>query len=265
MPRSSLTRSSLTRSARRRPGRPVRALGRIGAGLIVAGLVVGLAPPYASAVSAAGPAIRFTGGVLAPVVCSSAPDPSTLTVANNTRVVLANFTGADATVDLGTGTPLAVADGAALSVRFKKGEYRVRMVPDCPGMLEVQPAVVSVVRPKGAGDPGSVAVTPSPVGPVASFPPPDTPSSARSSPMDSAEENPSGLIAAPGRATAGPAPVEVGPDVLAAPPVGDRPDGGRARLLAVIATICVFGVTTAIIRAIVAQRTTRSAGTSQHE
>jgi len=245
-------------------------LGRIGVGLIVAGLVAGLAPPYASAVSAAGPAIRFTGGVLAPIACSSAPDPSSLTVANNTRVVLANFTGADATVDLGTGTPVAVADGAAVSVKFKKGEYRVRMVPDCPGTLEVRPAVVSVVGPKDTGDPRPVAVPQSPVGPVGSFAPTDTPSAARRSPTDSAEENsaeenPSGLIAAPGRVTAGPAAAEVGPDVLAAPPAGDRPDGRRARLLAVIATICVFGVTTAIIRAIVAQRTTRSARTSQHE
>jgi hypothetical protein len=41
--------------------------------------------------------------------------------------------------------------------------------------------------------------------------------------------------------------------------VPETEDPRGARLLAIIATICVFGVTVAIIRAIVAQRTTRMA------
>lgn len=41
----------------------------------------------------------------------------------------------------------------------------------------------------------------------------------------------------------------------------DKPDGRGSRLLFVIAAICVLGVTTAIIRAIVAQRASRVVST----
>lgn len=46
----------------------------------------------------------------------------------------------------------------------------------------------------------------------------------------------------------------------------DQPSDPRgSRLLALIATICVFGVTTAILRAILAQRTAGTLRTKQHE
>jgi len=197
------------------------------------------------------------------VACSSTPHPPSLNLTKNTRVVLANFTGAEATVDLGTGIPVAVADGAAVSVTFKKGEYRVRMVPDCPGTLAIQAAVVSVG--KAQKGPEAPAVIATPPGPAPGLSPPATVHAAGSSPPDSPTENPSDPMANPEGATGGLAMVEPGQEVLLVSPMGDRPDARGARLLAVIATICVFGVTTAIIRAIVAQRTTRSAGTSQHE
>jgi hypothetical protein len=241
-------------------------LRRLGAGLFVAVLVAGVAPVDAAAASTpARSTISFTGGVLAPMACSSTPDPATLTVPNNSRVVLANFTGAAATVDVGTGKAVAVPDGSAVSVKFKKGEHQVRMVPDCPGTLQVEAAVVTVVKPADADAGPDPDLGGAPPGPDPSRSPPAL-SGVEASPGPAtgldASSGPIGVAGA-GGSDAGPA--DDGALVLAVAPAGERPDGRGARLLAVIATICVFGVTTAIIRAIVAQRTTRSSGTSQHE
>jgi hypothetical protein len=217
-----------------------------------------------AATSAGGPSISFTGGVLAPVACSSTPDPPGLNLAKSTRVVLVNFTGADATLDLGTGTPIAVGDGAAVSVKFKKGEYRVRMVPDCPGTLQIQAAIVSVGKTMDAR-PHALPGPPNSAGPAADPSPPATAGGSGPAPAASPSAAPGGRVGDAETIAGGSAMVEPGQEVLVVAPMGDRPDARGARLLAVIATICVFGVTTAIIRAIVAQRTTRSARTSQHE
>src|SRR5258707_12956664 len=81
-------------------------------------------PSAASAVASipAEPVVAFLGGDLVPLACSATPDPPSLIVQIGTRVTLANFTGADATVDIGAALPVEVPAGTAISVRFCRGE-----------------------------------------------------------------------------------------------------------------------------------------------
>jgi hypothetical protein len=191
--------------------------------------------------------------------------------------VLANFTGADATATIGPGQTVPVADGAAISVRLKEGSYSVTMTPNCLDTFGVEPSVITVVR--------ALTPTPAPDPPVPSTPSPSSGPSAWAGAGSPDSTDPSGV--APPVAGGPPAPGAVvprltapgadgsdpdadgsdpdavaGPDVQAAMAIrpGDQADARGARLLGLIAAICVFGVTSAIIRAIVAQRVTGALG-----
>jgi hypothetical protein len=231
--------------------------------------------------------VAFLGGDLVPLACSATPDPPSLIVRIGTRVILANFTGADATVDIGAELPVEVAAGTAISVRFGLGEHTVTMAPKCIRTFGLVPVEISVRRaadlPPTPAPGTSASADPSPdASPTATghpIAPPDSSDSvsADSAPGRSAAVGPrAGHGGRDGSALAGgdtgsepvpavgaPGDVDLGLDVEVAASVGpvDRgPDARGRRLLALVATICVFGVTSAIIRAIVAQRTTRGLG-----
>jgi hypothetical protein len=251
------------------------------------------------------PAIVFTGSGMAPLVCTSTPDSAAVTITDDMRITLANLTGADASVDTGTAQALTVADGVGISVRFRPGQYAIRLVPDCTMTNDVGASVVTVKsepdqqpKPTGAtppeptltgppapgdtdvgrptGDPtltgATVIAEPSPSSAIsasAAWPPsvaigPVT----QPAPQASAASGGSGASGGPSSSPAGslgPTLVGPGPPSTAAdaePVIYDvvmvslqQPGDPRDdRLLAVIAVICVFGVTTAIIRAILSQR-----------
>jgi hypothetical protein len=237
---------------------------------------------------AAEPAIAFTGSVIAPLVCTSTPDTGAVTISEDTRITLANFTGADASVDTGTEHAVIIGNGVGLSVRFRPGRYTVRMVPSCTVTSTVRAAVVTVVDataaqpipgvsppplitlPPPSGGTGTVAPDPTRTGGTTTAPPPP-PSPANTVSSGAPSRRPPEV----GGGGTGPAPTEpfgtpatgagadpvlevVGQepviyDTLLVP-VQQQGDPRDVRLLAVISVICVFGVTAAIIRAIVSQR-----------
>lgn len=246
--------------------------------VVVALVLSGPAGPTAPAFAATDqPTVSFLGSGPAPLACSSHPSVSNMTVKKDTRIVLANFTGADATVDLGSGVTTAVADGDAISVKLKEGTYMITMSPACLETFEVQATVITVVKALPAPS------SPAPAGPAPSDPARTGPQSPS---LDSVAAGPPAGApgpAGPAGTAAGP-PVAVGPDVPGQADLADpsdpnaelepdiqqasasrpvsAPDARGARLLALIAAICVFGVTSAIIRAIVAERATGALSTA---
>jgi hypothetical protein len=221
------------------------------------------------------PTVEFLGSGPAPLACSSTPSVPNLTVKENSRVVLANFTGADATATIGDDRRVTVADRKAISVKLKIGSYAITMTPDCLDTYNVGTVVITVVSsevvpppspsPSGPTDPGgpSSLVPGSGVGDTSSAAPSASPSPSRSSSGSLAGGVGPSAAAVPGLAAPDPSSADSSePDIrdaVAVPP-NSGADRRGDRLLALIAAICVFGVTSAIIRAIVAQRATGALG-----
>src|SRR5262249_18523133 len=65
--------------------------------LVLSGPAAPSSPAYAESDQ---PTVSFVGSGPAPLACSSRPDVPNMTIKKNTRIVLANFTGADAKVTL---------------------------------------------------------------------------------------------------------------------------------------------------------------------
>lgn len=256
--------------------RATRSRTAAGVVLLALGLALVLSGPAGPTVPAFAatdqPTVTFLGDGPAPLACSSTPSPANLTVKQTTRVVLANFTGADATATIGDDSTVAVADGEAISVRLKVGSYTITMTPDCLHTYNVVPVMITVVKaetPSPSPAP-SPPVRTDPAGPPATASGPGVGDTSPSTPASdgSNQTSPEQAPVAGGPASgagvpdlADPDPSD--PDIEKARAVrpDSHPDGRGDRLLAVIAAICVFGVTTAIIRAIVAQRATGALGT----
>jgi len=232
--------------------------------LVLSGPAGPTAPAYAATDQ---PTVSFVGSGPAPLACSSRPSVPNMTIKRNTRIVLANFTGVDATANLGPGDTVAVADGTAISVKLKEGTYSITMSPSCLTTFDVEPAEITVVRE--LFDPSPSPAPPVRTEPVSSGPgtvPPASGSSGQSGSGGGSGEAAAGSAAGadssdsldPADSTTGGLP-EVEHTVADRP--NTPPDGRGERLLALIAAICVFGVTSAIIRAIVAQRATGATST----
>jgi hypothetical protein len=233
---------------------------------------------------AAESAIAFTGSGIAPLVCTSTPDTGAVTISEGTRITLANFTGADASVETGTQPAVIVGNGVGLSVRFRPGRYTVRMVPSCTVTSTIGAAVVTVVDataaqpipgvsppvliappPPSAGT-GTVAPDPTRAPGTTTAPPPANTVSSGSPFRRPFEVGGAGTGRAPTEPFGTPATGTRADSVLEAAghepviydmllvPVQQPGDPRDVRLLALIAVICVSGVTAAIIRAIVSQR-----------
>jgi hypothetical protein len=221
-------------------------------------LLLTLAPAATGADPATAVTITFTGTGSAPLVCGSRPDVAFFSLTRGQVIILTNLTGAEATIDVGGKTPRTVASGSGISVKLAVGEHILRMVPKCLLLGEVGQAVVMVVAgppdaptpvgppPGGAGPSNRALGSPGPTGPA-------------SGPSGTAEAGT--LLSASIAGTADPT---AGPGVPSAPGGGGRPtsvpveppsDERGIRLLAIIAAICVLGVTAGIIRAIVTHRT----------
>ena len=235
------------------------------------------------------PAIVFTGSAMAPLICTSTPDTPAVTITVDMRVTLANLTGAEASVDTGTAQALTVADGVGVSVRFRPGQYVVRLVPDCALTNDIGASVVTVMDESGVAPAPTTAPTPSlpetvrqptpsgsrlvgPTGGSGSRATPTVPAAVADPPPPGGSAVP--ITESPTAGSAGSPPEPTSSGVVSPAPrpawaVGDhdpviydvvmvpvqQPGDPRVvRLLAVIAVICVFGVTTAIIRAILTQR-----------
>jgi hypothetical protein len=230
--------------------------------------------------------ITFSGTGPEPLVCTSYPEPASVSIKVGTAVAVENRTGVSAEVDIGTADPVPLADGEGLTLKLKKGTHELRLVPSCL-VVQAGAATVNVADGSDEREPGTnpAAEEPDPTrAPPATTPATDGRASTTSGaaptttapvggPASGGGASGSGsgtgadrpvVAAAPEAVPAdapalegGPVLEQVGPYPL---PRRDNDDRGK-QLLGVIAAICVLGVTAGIIRAILAQQASGAAGT----
>lgn len=205
---------------------------------------VALAAALAGVVLAPGPAqagtvdrIDFSGGsLLDGLVCTSEPSFGELTVPSGARVVFVNRLGRAATLRVDGRGVATVGRDEAVPVLFHAGSAAVSMEFPCRlGVLERYSLVMVAVSDDQAGHGGSA---------------PDPAAEAGPGPV---ADPGSGADPGPG---SGAVPLAASFTVEPATPVPSLPDRTSA-LLALLASVCVAGVTVAAYRAIIAQRTSR--------
>jgi hypothetical protein len=261
--------SSTTRPTRTRTTEFVRRLSATAAISALVGL------PLAMPASAADPAsVTFSGGGLGLLLCGSKPDTSRISVPAEQKVRLTNQLGIDATLNIDGAANSAVANGETVEVQFHRGPVSIGMVPDCPLNLNptyeqltvdvkqntaAAPAPVTSGQSRPSAKPSTAA--PAGGGPVrgavdGSPPVPPAPGASLFSDPTLPGAEPSGVatvespatVVHPGRSPKGQTLAgETGPV-----------DKGPIGLLAIIATVCVVGVSVGAIRAIITQRATRT-------
>jgi hypothetical protein len=243
--------------------------------LVISAPALAIAPwAYAANTASEIPTITFTATGTAPVVCGTRPNVTSLLIRHGTRIIVANRTGVTASVDVGRSRLVTVPDGSGARIRLRPGQHELWMIPDCAVVSETEKAVVNVLSTSDLRDLGSA-------------PPPDDEgvtvesTSSGASDVSTTRVDPASTTPIQQDATTEPsgsaahAPTLTSPPVLqgrsdaaAADPVidleaiqlDDPSDPKGLRLLGAIATICLLGVTAAIIRAIVSERTTGSVG-----
>lgn len=262
------TRSAGARSAGARSAgtRPIGALRRLSAATAI-GALVGL--PLAVHASATNPAsVTFTGGTVGDL-CESKPDVARISVQAEQKVRLTNQIGLDATLNIDGSAGSTVTDGETVEVQFHRGPVTLEMVPDCAPDLEksFEQLTVEVKQNPADARPSAPATAPRP----STKPSVTSPSGGHgpdngSPPLPPAAGEPLFSEAAiPGAdASAG---VNLDSPVTVVHP-GRSPNGqnlagdtGRVDkrligLLAIIAIVCVVGVSAGAIRAIITQRAT---------
>ncbi len=256
---------------------------------VVAAAVLGLIilSPWAWAAEPTSPTVTFTATGVVPLSCGSRPDVSSLTVPEGTTFIVANDIGTGAWLRVGAEPVLELPSGSGVLLALSAGQHEVRLAPNCviTNLDRAQAVTVTVTAAApespspSASPPAAPASAPPPSAPPASGQPqsPDQPQSsgqpsgAPSTPPGSGIDIPAGATVTPTQGLGGTATASNGsPGLVASPPADGgtmalgRPAvitatevdlGGRnpkdVRLLAIIATICVLGVTAAVIRSIV--------------
>ncbi len=260
------------------------------AALFAAALTVGASPVHAAPTT---PTVEFSGGsVLSLLVCKSEPSTGSVSVPAESRVNFVNRLGQGATLKVDGKAVSAVQPNQAVPVVFKKGPVNVAMTFSCGvGVVEqFKPVSVGVTAPpvapaagQGAGQGGGAAQpanTSGPAGAAAaaanqaiaspsgrSTRKPSTNASGSTGEVDGTGTEPVDPSLLGPDATASPAAgananpststderVYVEEPVAASGPATNAPTG----LLALVATVCVVGVGIAAIRAIIAQRSSRT-------
>jgi len=225
-------------------------------------LAVAAGPLLAPGVAmAASPTVTFNGNcAIGGLGASSQPDVGAISVPAGTTVMFVNHLQKTAKLLVNGQERAKVEPDFQIGVAFQ-GPASVSMAPTCllgsgsVGSVEVAVASESAGPsgpvPSGGGSPsrGRASSRPS----ASSSRTPGQPSATPSGATPSASDDPSGGLglADPSGAPSDPA-VAVG---AATPAVPGR--HGPAGLLALIATVCVIGVSIAFIRAIIAQRAIR--------
>jgi hypothetical protein len=223
-----------------------------------------------------GQEVVFSGknGLLG-VACEANPSTTAVTIPAETTLRVVNQTGYRAKLILDGATQGEIADGGAAPVVFHRGPVTLGLKPSC--MIGQESAVrVEVTAAPGTASAGSGtkpgAKRPTRSGASADDqkrPRPQVSSSAAatSSPAPVASESPEGSFTSDdgGQSTDGAATVEeasgIGTDGVAAEALSSvEPirESGPIGLLALIATVCVIGVSAGAIRAIIAQRASRT-------
>lgn len=237
------------------------------------GALVGL--PLAMPAYAQSTSVTFTGGGLGLLLCGSKPDTSRIVVPAEQKVRLTNQLGTDATLNIDGASNSTVANGETVEVQFHRGPVSIGMVPDCPLNLNPKYEQLTVdVKQNTVAVPPPANTAPARPSPK---PSPNTPPAA-AAPTRGAQETAATAPPAPGASlfsefampgaepTAGvnlesPATVvHPGRSPRGQKLAGDTGpvDKGPIGLLAIIATVCVVGVSAGAIRAIITQRASRT-------
>jgi hypothetical protein len=250
---------------------------------LLAAAPVLVAAPWAFAEMAEGPTVSFAATGAVPFACGSHPNVSSLQVKVGTKIVFANRTDTTATLTVGGEKVADLDPGTGAVVKLRQGQHEVRLSPQCVVVIGTDAVVVSVLtgvdlHASPTGDPTppeepAILAEPGSSGGSsggASIPPgvsgaPDRTSGSGPSPSSGTSRGAPGgpgtpattvtASAHPVAADSGDGPMESVVIDVQRIPLGDPRDPKDGRLLAVIAAICVIGVTAAIIRAIVSQRT----------
>ena len=236
----------------------------VAAALLAAAPALAASPAYAD-----GQSVEFTGGsVLSMLVCKSQPSVPRLTVSAEARVLFVNRLGQSATLRVGAQAVATVPANQAVPVMFHYGPVPVSMGLNCNvGVVEqFQSVVVNVVQPAGSASGGGTGS-----GATGTRRQAGAAGAERSTATHPADDAAAGAVdpqvAASGDAAAGAAGAP--PDQAAASGTGavvveplvaasGTPRVRASGMLALLATVCAIGVTVAAIRAIIAQRTTRT-------
>jgi hypothetical protein len=244
--------------------------------LVLAGVVASVPLWFAAAAHAADPVITFTGVpdiTASTVSCPSAPDQPTLNVVPGATVDFVNHLGKTATLISST-SQQDLDDGQMVPVTFAATSEKIsiEMLPHCNLDVGVHLAVqvtvqtpvanpsTSATAPAPSRTPGPSGLTSAAASPSASKHPGSVKHTPKHHPMVTPSGSPTLGAAGNGRDADPPmpppttsTPLAIGQPIRAVP--GPR---GASGLLTLIATVSVGGVTAAVIRAIVAQRATRS-------
>jgi hypothetical protein len=222
-----------------------------------------LLAPGAAVASPSSHTVTFNGGCgLLGLGASSQPDTGSLVVRSGSTVNFVNHLGQTAQLIVNGETRGSIPADNGVGILFRQGSVTVAMMPGCAlgtnGAGSVTVATESSSpgapggSPPGGGSPGSnhPAVRPSSSRGAAERPSP-TPSAGASGSLDPSAAL--GAAALPGGSAPNVAPSG---DMVAVGAVGPATPAhrGPAGLLAIIATVCLLGVSIAAIRAIVAQR-----------
>lgn len=239
---------------------------------VAVGAVVGLPLLAAGPAAAATPRVEFAGSGAGLLSCRSTPSDADLTVPAESTVIFVNKLDDVATLRINGRNATRVSKDESTEVLFHRGTVRIEMVPDCGLTLasDIKAVSVTVAAPGAAAAPSSsgpakpagssqagVASSQSSrashrAGGAGSASPGRSASIASSAPA-------AGGVASPPDAGAGEGPAGEGDEGVAAEPVSttaSSEEDGPNGLLAVIAIVCVVGVSAGAIRAIAAQRAT---------
>jgi hypothetical protein len=236
--------------------------------------------PFASAAYAAQPApgVNFTGGGLGLLLCGSKPETPRITVGAETKVRLTNSLGMGAELRIDGSPSATVASGETVEVQFHSGPVGITMIPDCALNLnpKFEPLTVDVTAPP---PPAAVPpVKPAPVQPKPSVKPAQpTPTQPSTGSNPGAQPSPEAALPAlpedplfPGAITDVPQDGATPTKAAVVNPDGSTAqkknlagqngpvDNGPIGLLAIIATVCVVGVSAGAIRAIITQKAMRT-------
>ncbi|GAA2511855.1 hypothetical protein [Pilimelia columellifera] len=250
-------------------------------------LVLAAGPAAATEVGLGGRVVTFNGGSLLGLRCASTVDTETVVIQAETTLRVRNRTGHRATLLL-DGEPFGeVAKRAVAEVLFHHGPVELSLKPHCvvtsQATVRVQVVEPPAPRPTGSAPPEGTAPAPPGGGPVRPGATPQSPAPTAGDTAPVAVDNPEVVdgrapVGGPrpsngGGAGSGGAAVDVpmgdaltragrtlpnNPPAEAMAAVDPVVDRGPITLLGLLALICISGVLTGAIRAILAQRSTRT-------
>lgn len=224
-----------------------------------------------------GKEVVFSGGKgLLGVTCEANPSTSAVTVPAETTLRVVNRTGYRAKLILDGAAQGEIADGGAAPVVFHRGPVTLGLKPSCmigqesavrvevtaasgtPSGSGTKPGSQRPSRPSSGSGSGDADRTRPRPHPSASSAPEASPSVAASESPDAADPSEDIGESGTGVATVDGASGADGAAAEALASVEPIRESGPIGLLALIATVCVIGATAGAIRAIIAQRASRT-------